>query len=51
MSTAVDFEDGAADILDDDTTLNDDALDSDNDGLRDRLERNPYGTDPYDEDS
>ena len=52
MSTAVDYEDAADDILEDDeNNLNDETLDSDEDGLRDRLERNTYGTDPYDEDT
>ena len=52
MSTAVDYEDAADDILEDDeNNLNDETVDSDEDGLRDRLERNTYGTDPYDEDT
>ncbi|MDG1541940.1 MAG: hypothetical protein P8Q39_03765, partial [Candidatus Thalassarchaeaceae archaeon] len=51
MSTAIDYEDGASDILDDDTVFNEDMDDFDEDGLSDRLERNTYGTDPYDEDT
>jgi hypothetical protein len=51
MSTAIDYEDGASDILDDDTVFNEEMADFDGDGLSDRLERNTYGTDPYDEDT
>ncbi len=52
MSTAVDFEDGAEDILDDDDEkFDDETIDSDGDGLSDRIERTTHGTDPMNEDT
>ena len=54
MSTSTtigDYQDAADDIMDGDAFEGEDAIDSDGDGLSDRMERTTHGTDPFDEDT
>jgi len=51
MSTSIDFEPGADDILSGDDVEMDQGEDTDEDGLPDRMERTQYGTDPLDWDT
>ena len=54
MSTSTtigDYQDASDDIMDGDAFEGEDAIDSDGDGLSDRMERTTHGTDPFDEDT